>query len=233
MKRTQVLLVELLVVLELAAFYAQRRYPGFMDGFCREDGWMENTQAVLLAASSVLFLAGVRRRGWRNLWFWGYAALFFLNFGEEISWGQRIFGIRTPADLRRVNVQQELNLHNLIGIDHHARMMGMLVVVGFLFVIPWAHALWPQARARLRAWAMPVAEPWVGIIAALAASVMLIPRIHHQIVFNLDEVGELYLYISFFCFALTAPAQAKTLPAFRPTRRAAAKPVQISSPPDP
>ena len=228
MKRGQVFLLEVLIIGELAAFYAQQRYPGFMDRFCVEDGWVENTQAVLLAIASLLFVIGARRRGWRNVWYWGYAALFFFNCGEEISWGQRIFGIATPAKLERVNVQQELNLHNLVGVDRHARMLGMLVVVGMLFVIPWAAELSTRARALLRRWAMPVAEPWVGIVAALAASVMLIPRLQHQIVFNLDEIGELYLYLSFFCFSLQGLAQASTLPA--PARVEAP---QLSSPPSP
>lgn len=34
-------------------------------------------------------------------------------FGEEISWGQRIFGWGTPASLKEVNAQGEFNVHNL------------------------------------------------------------------------------------------------------------------------
>ncbi len=32
--------------------------------------------------------------------------------GEEISWGQRIFNIKTPEEIEQVNLQKELNLHN-------------------------------------------------------------------------------------------------------------------------
>jgi hypothetical protein len=39
--------------------------------------------------------------------------LFFFGAGEEISWGQRIFGFKTPEPLAQVNKQDELNLHNL------------------------------------------------------------------------------------------------------------------------
>ena len=39
--------------------------------------------------------------------------MFFIAFGEEISWGQRIFGIETPEYMRTANVQEELNIHNL------------------------------------------------------------------------------------------------------------------------
>jgi hypothetical protein len=213
MKRLQVLLLQVLVVAELAAFLAQQRWPGFMDVFCQEDGWVENTQALLLLAASVIFLVGLKRRGWKNLWYAGYAAMFFLDFGEEISWGQRVFGIATPEKLRAENVQGELNFHNLVGVNSHVRMVGILVVIGFLFVIPWAAELAPAARRLTARFAMPVAEVWHGLVALLAVSVMLIPRISHQIVFNLDEVGELYLYLSFFCFSLAALEQSEKLPA--------------------
>src|SRR5206468_4932184 len=138
-----VFLIEVLVFGELVAFYAQQKWPGFMDRFCVEDGWVENTQALLLLVAAVLCFIGARRRGWKNLWYAGYAAMFFMNFGEEISWGQRIFGIATPEKLRAENVQGELNLHNLVGVNSHVRMVGMLVVVGFLFIIPWLAELSP------------------------------------------------------------------------------------------
>lgn len=42
---------------------------------------------------------------------------FFLA-GEEISWGQRVIGIETPAALAEANQQSETNLHNInIGFD--------------------------------------------------------------------------------------------------------------------
>jgi hypothetical protein len=41
-------------------------------------------------------------------------SLFFLVcFMEEISWGQRIFDIETPAAMKKVNRQGEINIHNL------------------------------------------------------------------------------------------------------------------------
>lgn len=41
------------------------------------------------------------------------AIAFFWASGEEISWGQRIFGITTPEYLIEANQQKETNLHNL------------------------------------------------------------------------------------------------------------------------
>jgi hypothetical protein len=41
------------------------------------------------------------------------ALMFFFVAGEEISWGQRIFGWVTPEIWQKINVQQETNLHNV------------------------------------------------------------------------------------------------------------------------
>lgn len=41
------------------------------------------------------------------------ALFFFVCAGEEISWGQRVFGYETPEEVLEVNEQGEFNLHNL------------------------------------------------------------------------------------------------------------------------
>jgi hypothetical protein len=54
----------------------------------------------------------------------GTVALAFVA-GEEISWGQRIFGFSTPDELLSVNKQGELTLHNVATVQHvmHAAML--------------------------------------------------------------------------------------------------------------
>jgi hypothetical protein len=59
--------------------------------------------------------------------------LFFLGM-EEISWGQRLFGFRSPRTLENVNVQGEVNVHNLWVIDDLAQWvllgLALLALVG-------------------------------------------------------------------------------------------------------
>lgn len=88
-----------------------------------EDHYFENVGAISLFVASVLFFYGfiVARKALDKSWpslikklvFLGLALLFFFGAGEEISWGQRIFGFKTPEPLAQVNKQDELNLHNL------------------------------------------------------------------------------------------------------------------------
>ena len=67
-----------------------------LEWFCREDGLLENLTALFYLLAAGMFVYANRRDRFRNIWLWGYALLFFLVAGEEISWGQRLFSIDTP-----------------------------------------------------------------------------------------------------------------------------------------
>ncbi len=80
-----------------------------------EDAWVENLTAVwfLLAGCLLCATAGAVRSSFRRgVYVLGGLALLFVA-GEEISWGQRIFGLETPAFLWDLNAQNELNVHNI------------------------------------------------------------------------------------------------------------------------
>lgn len=68
-----------------------------MDFFWQEDGFVEYSEAFLYLFAAAFFAYCGAHRRFRNLWYWGYALLFFGVCGEEVSWGQRIFSFATPA----------------------------------------------------------------------------------------------------------------------------------------
>ena len=86
----------------------------------REDSYVEYTGCFLLfLIGGLLFLTGSLRPNkkkeaivpqWLYLIF---ACAFIWAAGEEISWGQRLFGFETPEFLRTVNTQNEFNIHNI------------------------------------------------------------------------------------------------------------------------
>jgi hypothetical protein len=87
--------------------------PTMAERWTAEDGAVENLTLVLyLAAIAVASWALIRgrptHRGYLILWI----VLSVVFVGEEMSWGQRIFGFSTPAALSD-NVQGETNIHNL------------------------------------------------------------------------------------------------------------------------
>ena len=89
-------------------------YPSTFQALSREDYWVENLTAVwFLLAGILLFVTAFVERGLlrRCIYILGGMAMVFAA-GEEISWGQRIFGFTTPDLLMQLNEQQEFTVHN-------------------------------------------------------------------------------------------------------------------------
>jgi hypothetical protein len=106
-----------------------------------EDHFFENLQALfyLLSFLAALFI-GIRFFS-RKEQFLGFLYLLlafalFVILMEEISWGQRIFGIANPAFFKEHNYQGELNIHNLdLGTVVYLHLA--FTVVGFVGTFAW------------------------------------------------------------------------------------------------
>ena len=123
-------------------FYSAFDGAGFY--FDKESGAVENITVVLLAVA-IFFVA---RTFWRSriassvgfristvawLAIFGLGCVYFL--GEEISWGQHLFGWATPDSWADINDQGETNLHNMSGwLDQIPRtILSIGIIVGGLF----------------------------------------------------------------------------------------------------
>jgi hypothetical protein len=90
---------------------ANRNYNG--------EGLIEIIEAVCWLSSCILYIFLLRFEYKKNKWnlagFWyGFFAVFcFFAFGEEISWGQNLFGFEPTESVKVYNQQKEYNLHNL------------------------------------------------------------------------------------------------------------------------
>ena len=88
----------------------------WFDWFRSEDGPLEWIQFVEYAISSLIaFCIYIRRKKKREINSIVWLLIAFSTFviaGEEISWGQRLFGLSING-LSNINVQGETNLHNL------------------------------------------------------------------------------------------------------------------------
>lgn len=94
-----------------------------LDAFVREDRIYETLSPLYLFITSCMFGVAFYRSpiklslkdpAWiKRLSFLAFFGVFFLATMEEISWGQRIFGVETPNLIKDVNVQKELTFHNL------------------------------------------------------------------------------------------------------------------------
>jgi len=91
----------------------------FAHSYAAEDGIVEYATAVFLLVCSLVLAANARSlmgsaRGLAAICTLLYALLFFFAAGEEISWGQRIFGWESGEFFMERNIQEETNIHNLI-----------------------------------------------------------------------------------------------------------------------
>lgn len=91
----------------------------FRNYFVVEDGIIEYATAVFLLAISIVSFYRLRTlAAGKRIWFFVttgfFALIFFFGAGEEISWGQRIFGFETSEFFLEHNYQGETNLHNLM-----------------------------------------------------------------------------------------------------------------------
>ena len=111
-----------------------------------EDHLLEWSQFFLLLIAAVFgFLAAARLIGRRET----LTAVLFLIFGigmilaagEEISWGQRIFGWDTPDSITEINNQDETNLHNVLAVQgslNYLKMIGGLLAFLLPFFTRWS-----------------------------------------------------------------------------------------------
>ncbi len=83
----------------------------------REDGFYETAGAIFfLLAAVIFFILSVKTRKpyiYKKVFFILLGCVFLFAFFEEISWGQRIFNLTTPSFLQEINMQKEINFHNL------------------------------------------------------------------------------------------------------------------------
>ena len=142
------------MVLLLFFIFLKITSPKIYWGIIQEDSFIENVQCIVYFASFIVailishkFLKGKRRL---------YALLYLvLSFGflfisiEEISWGQRIFGISTPQYFQHHNWQREISLHNLDAVKPHF-LHNAYILVGFYGSFAWL-ILWLILPNRIRA----------------------------------------------------------------------------------
>lgn len=107
-------------------------YEPLYDFLLQEDSLVEWATALAFAATAGVSVVVSRRLWLRRLRphataYALFALVAFLAAGEEISWGQRLFGFDGPQVVQSANLQDELTLHNLTGV-YRFYVLGQLLV---------------------------------------------------------------------------------------------------------
>jgi hypothetical protein len=117
-------------------------FPGLYLLLVEEDGISEYMQAGAYLVASAIGVGTallIRKSEERHIyWLLIMFALGTLFMGfEEINWGQRIIGFRTPDFIEEVNTQSELSVHNIRIVEERI-IPKILIVVGLFGGLAWA-----------------------------------------------------------------------------------------------
>lgn len=170
-----------LILLSTSVVVALTRYHdrALLYLLTREDGPVEwATVAVLVALAAILFvrIRTLSEKCPLQLKVAGYAlaVLSLLAAGEEISWGQRIFGFQTSESLKKLNYQHETNLHNLMPGELFNGLIIFAVGIS-LVAVPLAWRKWKTS------------EPWWLPSRELSLLTLAVIFVNHYRVRSLPE----------------------------------------------
>jgi len=168
-----------------------------------EDGLAEWIQAIFLLLSFIIFLINFIY-SLRNGVSPDFVALVFsllslFAFLEEISYGQRLFGIETPYYFERYNVHREINIHNLLPFDSATETVSFALFLVWGIILPFIL----YTKKDWRELADSTIKYIPSTIIALFCLVGLIAEIlcrynYRQYWLMSNEILELYLYAAIF-----------------------------------
>ena len=172
-----------LLILFIASLYIGFTDEKYFDAvFAAEDGMVEWLTTIMLFLVSMVCLSrlfkfwGVKKPLWK-LGTLLFMLIFFFGAGEEISWGQRIFGIESGEFFKENNAQKETNLHNLVVGETKVNKLVfsqllVLVMVLYLVVSPilYRKATWFKNLANQ--FAVPIVK-WHHTAVFVLASILV------------------------------------------------------------
>ena len=170
----------LAIVLLLSVYFGFTDADYFNLSFAREDGAVEYATFFFLLCISIvrfyrLFAVGKGKPVLWKLSVFFLALLFLFGAGEEISWGQRIFGIESGEFFQGNNLQKETNFHNL---EIGGVKLNKLIFSQLLTLIMAIYLL-----------IMPVLYRRYGVIEKLVNTFVIpVPRLSHIVAFLINTL---------------------------------------------
>ena len=172
--------------------------------YVEEDRYIENLTALILFAAAFHFLWKAIKSN--NKLLKASCALLFLLFlfggGEEISYGQRIFGFDTPDNYAKMNRQGEVTVHNLKinGVDINRVIFSTVLYVSAFIYFIGLPILYRKSKW-LKTWKyfmVPVPKLIHGILFTLFFLLILVTESDIKGCWEIEEFNLVsFLYVSF------------------------------------
>ena len=138
-------------------------HDGAFRALVREDSIIEWAEVLAYACAFVFSVRIARERS--GLVAAAYALLAVaavLGIGEELSWGQRLFGLGTPEPLAAASRQGELNVHNMVDAESPTRL-ALLVASTYALAAPFVFRPGPFVPPRVLASAFGVVTAYFTV----------------------------------------------------------------------
>jgi len=178
----RILMALVVMVLLVTLYYHATDHDSFKYWFAAEDGPVEWATFTFLALGFVLLARKAgrlrARRGTGAMLLMGlYAFLFFFAAGEEISWGQRVFGWEAGEFFTERSERAETNIHNMKIGEYNLNKVIFgstltAVLLLYLLVLPVLHSRWSLIRAVAERMVIPVPRPRHAVLALIGSLVM-------------------------------------------------------------
>ncbi len=170
LKRKQKIVVFSLISLTLVCYLLCALFPEAARILGEEDNLIEWMSFAILFLASVIILTiflkkllSIKNNPLIYISLLLFAFLLFIMVMEEISWGQRIFGIHTPDNFKE-NSQNELNLHNFITTEADTIYYIGLTII--FIILPYLKMCFPILESN-EIFRILVPGPYIIILGAL------------------------------------------------------------------
>ena len=204
----EILTLALVLIILAAGFYFFYTDRPRFDWYVKEDQLVEwLTVAGLLLGSMICFIRFFRLLRHRALWFltvtFLLGLLLFVAAGEEISWGQRLLGIKSSEYFKKNNAQGETNLHNLVvgGVKINKLIFSTLLSIMlavYLILIPVLYNKRQAVKNFMDKSGVPIAR--VYQILSIVAVFIITGLIKHEKSPELLECGAALVFFLIIAF---------------------------------
>ena len=173
--------------------------------FVEEDGIIEYSTAIFLLSVSIYLinklLKTVKVFSSKNIGIILFSIIFFFGFAEEISWGQRIFNIESPAFFTENNLQSETNIHNLMigGVKLNKLIFtnSLFFIFSFYFLaLPYLYTKINNVKSLINKFSIVIPKYSQSIIFICSTIIIYL--------FNHDRISEVWECLFAFTMLVTS-----------------------------
>jgi len=183
--------------------------------YAAEDHFIEWFTVIPLLITSGLAISYIIKLALKRSWLFSVclgfiAVLTFFAAGEEISWGQRIFNIKSSEWLEKNNAQGETNLHNLkvngIKVNKIITLVLGIAAGIYIIIIPLLYRYNNKFKQFVNWAGVPVAQLYqiAGIIAVALLHLLIQSNKGKQP--EVFEFGVCFMFLLIVAFPLNRQA---------------------------